>query len=253
LRGSKPFPLIPPALTVEGVGYSYGLRRVLSGVDLSLPRGVVTILLGPNGAGKSTLLSLIVSLLALQDGEIRVNGVPIRADRASSLAPVGIVFQQPTLDLDLSVRRNLAYFAGLRGLAPALARARIAEELDRFDLADRAGDAVRNLNGGHRRRVEIARATLHEPEILILDEPTVGLDIPSRAALVEDLHRRAAEGMAVFWATHLIDEVWPQDRIVVLHRGEVRAAGTVAEVVAAAGAADLGGAFAALTAEEKAA
>jgi ABC-2 type transport system ATP-binding protein len=253
LRDSVSFTLIPPALAVEGVGYSYGPRRVLGGVNISLPRGVVTMLLGPNGAGKSTLLSLIVSLLAMQEGDIRVNGVSIRADRVASLEPVGIVFQQPTLDLDLSVRRNLSYFAGLRGLPPSFALARIAEELDRFDLTDRAGDAVRNLNGGHRRRVEIARATLHAPEILILDEPTVGLDIPSRAALVEDLHRRAAEGMAVLWATHLIDEVWPQDRIVVLHRGKVLAAGTVAEVVAAAGAADIGGAFATLTAEEKAA
>ncbi len=248
-----PVPSSASALTIEGIGYSYGARRVLSGVNVSLPRGAVTILLGPNGAGKSTLLSLVVSLLALQDGDIRINGRSIREGRAASLAPLGIVFQQPTLDLDLSVRRNLSYFAGLRGLAPALARARIADELERFDLADRARDAVRNLNGGHRRRVEIARATLHKPDVLILDEPTVGLDIPSRAALVEDLHRRAAEGMAVLWATHLIDEVWPQDRVVVLHRGEVRAAGTVAEVIAGAGAASLAGAFAALTAEEKAA
>ena len=242
-----------PALSVEGVDYSYGERRALGGVDLSLPGGSVTMLLGPNGAGKSTLLSLIVSLLALQEGDIRVNGVSIRTDRVASLAPLGIVFQQPTLDLDLSVRRNLSYFAGLRGLDPALAAERVTAELARFGLADRAGDKVRNLNGGHRRRVEIARATLHEPKILILDEPTVGLDIPSRAALVEDLHRRAAEGMAVLWATHLIDEVWPEDRVVVLHRGVVRASGSVAEVIAAAGAADLGGAFAALTGEEKAA
>jgi ABC-2 type transport system ATP-binding protein len=252
VRDASPFTSSPPALTVEGVGYSYGSRRVLGGIDISLPRGAVTMLLGPNGAGKSTLLSLIVSLLALQEGDIRVNGVSIRADRVASLAPLGLVFQQPTLDLDLSVRRNLSYFAGLRGLDPALAAERIAAELARFKLADRAGDVVRNLNGGHRRRVEIARAALHRPDILILDEPTVGLDIPSRTELVADIHRRAAEGVAVLWATHLIDEVWPEDRVVILHRGRVGAAGSVAEVVAAAGGKTIADAFHELTQGEAA-
>ena len=247
MRDATPLASSLPALTIEGIGYSYGSRRVLSGIDISLPRGAVTMLLGPNGAGKSTLLSLIVSLLALQEGDICVNGVSIRADRVASLAPLGIVFQQPTLDLDLSVRRNLSYFAGLRGLEPALAAKRIAAELARFNLVDRAGDAVRTLNGGHRRRVEIARAALHGPDILILDEPTVGLDIPSRTALVADIHRRAAEGVAVLWATHLIDEVWPEDRVVILHRGRVSAAGPAEDVVAASGRATIAEAFVAFT------
>lgn len=253
MRDATPLTSSPPALTIEGIGYSYGPRRVLSSIDFSLPRGAVTMLLGPNGAGKSTLLSLIVSLLALQEGDICVNGLSIRADRVASLAPLGIVFQQPTLDLDLSVWRNLSYFAGLRGLDPALAEKRIAAELARFKLADRAGDAVRNLNGGHRRRVEIARAALHEPDILILDEPTVGLDIPSRTALVADIHRRAAEGVAVLWATHLIDEVWPGDRVVILHRGRVSAAGAVEDVLAASGRATIAEAFGALIGAEAAA
>ena len=242
-----------PALALEHVGYAYGSRRALRDVGFEVPRGAVTILLGPNGAGKSTLLSLIVSLLALQEGDIRINGLSIRRNRAASLAPLGLVFQQPTLDLDLSVRRNLTYFAALRGMDAAKAAARIDAELARFALTERAGDTARTLNGGHRRRVEIARATLHEPDILILDEPTVGLDIPSRTALVADLHQRASEGMAVLWATHLIDEVWPQDRVVVLDRGAVRAAGTVDAVVAETGGATIGAAFAALIGKAEAA
>ena len=128
-----------------------------------------------------------------------------------------------------------------------MANERIAAGLDRFGLAERAEDAVRELNGGHRRRVEIVRATLHEPAILILDEPTVGLDIPTRKAIVADLHARAASGTAVLWATHLIDEVWEDDRLVVLHRGVVEAEGDLAEVLETSGTGTVAEAFARLT------
>jgi|SRR5215204_6125149 len=236
-----------PALRVDGVSHSYGRRLALQDVSLSASAGAVTVLLGPNGAGKSTLFGLITGLLGLRQGDITIAGRSIRTG-ASALAPLGIVFQQPTLDLDLSVRRNLLYFAGLRGMGAREADRRIADELARFGLSDRAGDLVRDLNGGHRRRVEIARAMLHEPSILILDEPTVGLDIPTRKALVDDLHRRAADDrIAVLWATHLIDEVWLHDQLVVLSAGRVVAAGQTGEVAARAGAASLDEAFARLT------
>ena len=241
----------PPAaaLSIEGLSFSYGPRRVLSDVSFQVPRGTVTVLLGPNGAGKTTLFGLITGLLAPQAGRIEVSGRSRAVEGARVLADLGIVFQQPTLDLDLSVAQNLSYFAGLRGLSAAEAAEGTRRELLRFALWERRGEAVRQLNGGHRRRVEIARACLDAPPILVLDEPTVGLDIPTRRALVADLHARAGDdGAAVLWATHLVDEVWPGDRLVILDQGEVRATGSLEEVLAATGQADLDAAFDALTA-----
>ncbi|MGP1252773.1 MAG: ATP-binding cassette domain-containing protein [Kiloniellales bacterium] len=241
----------PPvaALSIEGLSFSYGARGVLSDVSFQVPKGTVTVLLGPNGAGKTTLFGLITGLLAPQSGHIRVFGRSRAVEGARVLGDLGIVFQQPTLDLDLSVAQNLAYFAGLRGLSGAQAAEGTQRELERFALWERRDEAVRQLNGGHRRRVEIARACLDAPPVLVLDEPTVGLDIPTRRALVADLHARARDdGAAVLWATHLVDEVWPGDRLVVLNKGEVRAAGSLEDVLASTGRADLEAAFDALTA-----
>ena len=148
---------------------------------------------------------------------------------------MGVVFQQPTLDLDLTVAQNLRYFAGLHGSARDAER-RIAVELERLDLSERRGDKVRRLSG-YRRRVEVARALLHRPALLLLDEPTVGLDVPTRRSLVEHVHALARDdGIAVLWATHLIDEIAPDDEVIVLHRGRIRAAGSVGDVNAAAAA-----------------
>ena len=156
----------------------------------------------------------------------RSAGATSAAPAPHALAPLGIVFQQPTLDLDLTVRQNLHYFARLRGLSRAEAERRIERELTRLDMAERARETVRALNGGHRRRVEIARALLHDPELLLLDEPTVGLDFPSRKAIVEHVHDLAAErGIGILWATHLIDEIRPTDDLVILHKGKVVASG----------------------------
>lgn len=241
-------------LSIEGLSFFYGKRRVLTDVSFEVPKGAVTVLLGPNGAGKSTLFGLITGLLAVQQGHLRIFGRNRARDGAGVLASLGMVFQQPTLDLDLSVDQNLAYFAGLRGLSPSETAAGIKRELERFELWDRRGEAVRQLNGGHRRRVEIARACLDAPPILVLDEPTVGLDIPTRRALVADLHGRAKDyGTAILWATHLVDEVWPGDRLVVLHEGGVRAAGSLEEVLAASGETELEATFDRLTATAQAA
>ena len=235
-------------LSIKNLGKTYaGGFEALKNVNLEIERGEIFALLGPNGAGKTTLFGLISRLLPLRQGEIVIAGRSLKAAGAAALEPLGIVFQQPTLDLDLTVRQNLTYFAGLRGIARHVANERIAAGLDRFGLAERADDVVRELNGGHRRRVEIVRATLHEPAILILDEPTVGLDIPTRKAIVADLHARAASGMAVLWATHLIDEVWEDDRLVVLHRGVVEAEGDVAEVLESSSAGTVAEAFTRLT------
>jgi ABC-2 type transport system ATP-binding protein len=222
--------------------------RALDQVSFVVPTGGFPALLGPNGAGKTTLMALITSLFAPEAGSIRVCGHALAAEPRQALAAMGVVFQRPTLDLDLSIEQNLRYAAALYGIRHALARARTAELLARFNLTDRVASKVRTLSGGMRRRVEIARALLHRPRLLVLDEPTVGLDIDSRRVLVEHVHRLCREeGLAVLWATHLIDEIWPGDSVVLLHKGRVRASGSIDEVVRAAGGDSLGQAYQQLT------
>ena len=230
------------ALTLHEVGHHYGARVALERVSLAVQPGEFRVLLGPNGAGKSTLFGLLTRLLAVRAGEIRLFGQPLSP---KALREVGVVFQQPTLDLDLTVEQNLAYFAALHGLRGAERARRIGEELDRLSLAGRRRDRVRDLNGGHRRRVEIARALLHRPRLLLLDEPTVGLDMPARRELVEHVHSLSRDdGLAVLWATHLIDEVRPAtDHLALLHCGRLLADGPVAALLAETPAGSLEGWF----------
>ncbi|KIT16758.1 ABC transporter ATP-binding protein [Jannaschia aquimarina] len=218
-------------LTVEGLSYAYGAKQALDGVTFQAPPGRFTALLGPNGAGKTTLFGLFAGLLRPGAGTISVAGHPMGR---AALARMGIVFQQPTLDLDLTVTQNLRYAAALRGIAGRDAGRRIDQALDRLAMRERAAEKVRALNGGHRRRTEIARALLHEPSVLLCDEPTVGLDAASRSAITEHVHALATEGLAVLWATHLTDEVREGDHLLILHRGRLLADGPVAEVTAGA-------------------
>jgi ABC-2 type transport system ATP-binding protein len=237
-----------PALLVTGLSFSYGAVSALDDVSFDVLPGRFTGLLGPNGAGKTTLFALITRLLSQERGQIEIAGRDLAQFGSAALAPLGIVFQQPTLDLDLTVRQNLAYFASLHGLSGAARTRAIERELERMEMSGRAGERVRVLNGGHRRRVEIARALLHDPSVLILDEPTVGLDVPSRAAIVAHVHALAQErGLGVLWATHLIDEIEARDDIVLLHRGRIVERGPVADVVKRTGAKDISEAFDGLT------
>ena len=236
------------ALSVAGLSYAYGKKKALDQVSFEVEPGQCAILLGPNGAGKTTLFSLITRLYDSREGGIRIAGFDVRTESTRALAKLGVVFQQPTLDLDLSVTQNLRYHAALHGIGRRRADIRIQEELERQGMYERRGEKARNLNGGHRRRVEIARALLHEPSLLLLDEPTVGLDVPSRKAIVDYVHELAGSGrVAVLWATHLIDEIHADDQLVVLHAGRVRAVGAIPEVLAASDSADIGEAFGKLT------
>lgn len=232
-------------LEVTDLSFRYGEREALKAVSLTAEAGRFTALLGPNGAGKSTLFSLLTRLLISREGRICIAGHDLDQAPRAALGALGVVFQDATLDLDLSVLQNLRYFSRLHGLPARLAEQRAEEELTRLGLWDRRAEKVRALNGGHRRRVEIARALLHRPAVLILDEPTVGLDPPTRRLLVDHVHQLCQQtGMAVLWATHLIDEIDPaQDRVVILHRGTVRAQGDAAAILAEAGAETLAEAF----------
>ncbi len=237
-----------PALSVANVTHAFGARKALDDVSLSVPAGSFTALLGPNGAGKTTLFSLITRLYDNRSGTIEVL---VRRQPAAALSQLGVVFQARTLDLELSVIQNLLYHATLHGLGFAAGRRRAFEVLEQAGLAERARDKVRNLSGGQMRRVEIARALMHRPRLLLLDEPTVGLDIGSRAALVAQVRALVAEdGIGVLWATHIIEEIVPGDHIIVLHKGRVRASDSYAGLIADTGTEDLSAAFLSLVDEQ---
>ena len=157
-------------------------------------------------------------------------GHDLRQAPRQALAELGGVFQQPTLDLNLTVRQNLSYFAALHGLPASEVDGRIDMALGQLDMSERAGEKVGKLNGGHRRRMELARALLHQPKVLLLDEPTVGLDAAARHAITDHVHALAQEGMSVLWTTHLTDEVRDDDHLLVLHQGRILADGTTGEL-----------------------
>jgi ABC-2 type transport system ATP-binding protein len=237
-----------PALLLDNVVKSYGSVRAVDGVSLAAKPGELVALLGPNGAGKTTLFQLLSGLFVADSGRIEVMGHDMSRDGVPALARLGIVFQQPTLDLELTVSANLMFHAGLHGIPRAVAQARIDKELARLGLAERAHDKTAQLSGGQRRRVELARALLHEPRLLLMDEPTVGLDPQSRSDLLAlMLSMRAERSVAVLWATHLCDEVGDADRVIVLHRGKVLADTTPRELVASAGARSIEEAFLKMT------
>ena len=240
-----------PALVVAGVSHRFGRVVALRDVSFSVPRGAFTALLGVNGAGKTTLFSLVTRLYDSTSGRIEVAGFDARRQPGEALARLGVVFQSRALDGDLTLRQNLAYHAALHGLGGRAARARIAEVLALVGLADRDAVKANALSGGQQRRAEIARALLHRPELLLLDEATAGLDVRARAE-VQALVRRliAEEGVSTLWATHIFDEVAPDDRVVVLHRGAVLADGRARDI---AGGGELAEVFLAMTGGEQAA
>ena len=246
--GAAAAPPAPPALSVSGIRKRFGQREVLHGIDFALAPAEFVALLGPNGAGKSTLFQILTGLYAADGGEVAIGGHKLDgpASWPRALAALGVVFQQPALDLDLSVKANLAFHAALHGLGGAPAR--IAALLTRFGLAERLDDRCRDLSGGTRRKVELARALLSEPRVLLMDEATVGLDPASRAQLLDDVrHSCIVEDRAVLWATHLTEEAARADRVIVLHQGNILYDGPVPGLLAKAGADTIEAAFLAMT------
>jgi ABC-2 type transport system ATP-binding protein len=238
----------PKALVVRGVSHRFGQTLALDDVSLTVPVGGFVALLGLNGAGKSTLFSLVTRLYDNVTGEITILGQDVRRKPTAALSHLGVVFQSRTLDTDLTLMQNLAYHAALHGIPWRAARERAAEMLAMVELQERAGDKVRFLSGGQARRVEIARALLHRPTCLLLDEATTGLDIGSRESLIKLVRQLVSEQrLGVLWATHLIDEIAPGDQVVLLHKGRVLFAGSVPELLASTGRGTIKSAFQTIT------
>ncbi|NKC10647.1 MAG: ATP-binding cassette domain-containing protein [Gammaproteobacteria bacterium] len=235
-------------LSIAGVRKAYPRVQALDGVDIDLAPGTFNVLLGPNGAGKSTLFQLLSGLFTPDAGSIAVDGHDLEKNPVAVLARLGIVFQQATLDLDLSAAGNLRFHARLHGLPSKVAAARISEELARVGLSDAADKPCKELSGGNRRKVELARAVLHAPKLLLMDEPTVGLDPGSRRDLLSYVRELCqTRGMSVLWATHLVDETRQADRILVLHKGKLAADGTGESLLQEYAAADISQLFFSLT------
>ena len=231
-------------IEIEGLSYAYGAKQALCDLNLMVRSGHFTAILGPNGAGKSTLFHLLTRILKVQDGSIAILNADLVTEPLRAMANLGVVFQQQTLDLDLTVRQNLAYFAALHGLPAHDLDKKIDASLASLSLLERSGEKVRALNGGHRRRVEIARALLHDPKVLLLDEPTVGLDVPSRRALVDHVHNLCRRrGLTALWATHLVDEVHRDDDLIIMHEGKIRALGSVTDILQEQACDDVGQLF----------
>ena len=219
-------------LNVTSMCKSFGSRKALDGVSLHVAPGEFLALLGPNGAGKTTLFQILSGLFIADGGRAVIGGADIATSPIAALSQLGMVFQQPALDLDLSVTANLQFQADLHGIPRGEAKQRIAASLTRFGLSERARDAARVLSGGNRRKVELARALLTRPRLLLMDEATVGIDPASRMQIIADVKALCKEqNMAVLWATHLVDEADGADRIIVMAKGRVRFDGLVTQLV----------------------
>lgn len=243
--------LFPDTLVIDRLTKNFGARRAVDDVSITVAPGEFVALLGPNGAGKSTLFQMLSGLFVADGGSASVAGHDIGTDPISALAMLAIVFQQPALDLDLSVAANLRFQTDLHGIARTEAQQRITHWLERFKLTERAHEPCRDLSGGLRRKVELARALLSQPQLLLMDEATVGIDPASRAAILADVKALCKEkSMGVLWATHLVDEAEAADRLVVMAGGSVRFNGRANELMKQTGHHSLLDAFLHLTKAE---
>jgi ABC-2 type transport system ATP-binding protein len=220
-----------PAFEIEDLVVRYGAVTAVDRLSLSSPPGRITAVLGPNGAGKSSLLTALSTAARPAAGRIRIGGADVDRAPMAVRAQLGVVFQERTLDQELSVERNLWFHARLFGMSAPDARSRIAGLLAEFGLTDRRRQRIEQLSGGLARRVEIARALLHRPTLIVLDEPTDGLDPTARRVVWDDLRRlRADFGVTVLYCTHYMDEAEFADRIVILHEGRVVRHGSPADL-----------------------
>lgn len=216
------------SLQTEGLSFNYGKNVALDDVSIAVPEGRFVALLGANGAGKTTLFSLITGLYSARSGQVKITGFDLRRQTLKALANIGVVFQRSTLDLDLSVKQNLHYAAALQGIKKQAAKSAISQAISRHGLDGLDKRKIHELSGGQRRRVELARALLHQPKLVLLDEPTVGLDMQSRVEFVAHVKNLCTEaGTGVLWATHLMDEVSDDNQVYILNKGRIVESGEV--------------------------
>jgi len=223
-------------IEVSGLHKSYGSRCVLNDLNFAVTAGEIIGLLGPNGAGKTTTLAILATLRKPDAGEVRIAGYDTRRDPAPVRRRLGFVPQSIALYPSLTPSQNVELFARIHGLAAREARAASDDALDKVGLSERKHDAVASLSGGMQRRVNLACGMVHQPEILLLDEPTVGVDPQSRERILETLRALAAAGATIVYSTHYMEEVEQLcNRALLIDHGHVIAAGTVAELVALGG------------------
>jgi ABC-2 type transport system ATP-binding protein len=239
---------VSAVLELNNLSKSYGKTQALKNVTFSIGRAEIVGLLGPNGAGKSTLFQIAAGLFAPDGGGVSVFGLDYRGQAAEILKRLGVVFQARAIDLDMTVRANLAFHGALFGLAGEPLKTRITEVTNLLEIADLLKKPVRALSGGNQRRVEVARALLNAPDLLLMDEPSTGLDPVTREMLVQHMQNvRREHGTSILWATHLVEELENADRIILLVAGEIVHAGSPAELMAASGTGNLTAAYIALT------
>ena len=226
-------------LSCRGLRKSYGERVAVDDVGFDIARGETYGLLGPNGAGKTTTISMVCGLLARDAGEVTVAGRPIGPESTDAKAAIGLVPQDVALYDNLSAAENLRFFGRWQGLQGGQLEGRVTEMLDIVGLADRAADHIDTYSGGMKRRANIAAGLLHRPELLVLDEPTVGVDPQSRNAILESVEALGAEGLSVLYTTHYMEEAERLcDRVGIIDEGRLVAEGTRRELVAQIGAGD---------------
>src|SRR5215510_2869921 len=215
-------------LEARALSKRFGAVHAVADVNLEVAAGSCTGLLGPNGAGKTTTVSMIAGLLAPDAGEVRVAGEPIRGETDARKRRIGLVPQDLALYEDLTGKDNLAVFGALYDLHGAPLERAVASALDLVGLADRAGDRVKTYSGGMKRRLNLAAALLHDPDLLILDEPTVGVDPQSRSAIFDNLEALRARGKGILYTTHYMEEAERLcERIVIVDHGKVVADDTL--------------------------
>ena len=238
-------------LEINNIKKYYGPFLALNNICLKLKPNELVVLLGPNGAGKSTLFSIITGLASADSGECFINGNNVASQSIGALKSLGVVFQQPTIDLELSVKENLLFHARLHGLRVSSLKKIIENELHENGLEKKINNKVRTLSGGERRKVELIRSLLHKPKMLLMDEPTVGLDPGSRSELLKKiLYLKNSKNLSVLWTTHLVDEAEKADKIIILNKGKIIAIGSSKEILSFAKENNLEAAFLKLVKEK---